>query len=150
LAGILGADAKGSAMAADAVRRRWLWFIKHSLNRVTVPAARAGWFGPLALIRHVGRKSGRTYETPLLLARVTDGFVAELTYGENVDWYRNVVHAGRCTIVADGIEHEVDQIRKYPYRDGWQAFGWPAAPLLKALNRREFRLLRVAESPRSR
>ena len=134
-------------MAAGAMRRRWLWLIKHSLNRVTVPAARAGWFGSLALIRHVGRKSGRIYETPLLLARVPDGFVAELTYGENVDWYRNVVHAGRCTIVADRIEHEIDQIRKYPSRAGYQAFGWPAALLLKALNRREFRLLRIADAP---
>jgi deazaflavin-dependent oxidoreductase (nitroreductase family) len=98
----------------------------------------------LALIRHVGRKSGRTYETPLLLARVADGFVAELTYGENVDWYRNVAHAGRCTVVVNGREYQIDEIREYPYREGRRAFGRPAAYLLKAMARKDFRLLRSA------
>ena len=37
-----------------------------------------------------GRKSGRAYETPVTLARVPEGFIAELTFGENVDWYRNI------------------------------------------------------------
>ena len=32
-------------------------------------------------IRHVGRKSGHTYETPVILASVPEGFIADLTYG---------------------------------------------------------------------
>src|SRR5690242_11931180 len=59
-------------------RRAWLGLLKHTLNRATVPLARAG-IGPFSLVRHVGRKTGRTYETPLLLARAGGDFVAELT-----------------------------------------------------------------------
>jgi hypothetical protein len=30
-------------------------------------------------IRHVGRKSGRSYETPVILVALPEGFIAELT-----------------------------------------------------------------------
>src|SRR3954452_3417920 len=49
---------------------------------------------PFALVRHVGRRSGRAYATPLVVARVAGGFVVELTYGPDVDWYRNITAAG--------------------------------------------------------
>jgi deazaflavin-dependent oxidoreductase (nitroreductase family) len=120
-----------------------LGLLKHTLNRATVPLARAG-IGPFALVRHVGRKTGRRYETPLLLARVDEGFVAELTYGPNVAWYRNVVAAGHCTVIAVGAAFEIVQIEPYDTAAGLRAFGNPAALVLRALHRREFRLLRTA------
>ena len=43
------------------MRRTWLWLLKNTLNRVTTRAARSG-HGPFSLVRHVGRKSGKTYE----------------------------------------------------------------------------------------
>ena len=46
--------------------------------------ARAG-HGPFSLIRHVGRKSGRTYETPVILVHIPEGLIAGLTYGDKVD-----------------------------------------------------------------
>ncbi|GIF26433.1 deazaflavin-dependent oxidoreductase (nitroreductase family) [Actinoplanes tereljensis] len=125
------------------MREAWLGLLKHSLNRVTVPLARAG-RGPFALVRHVGRRSGRPYETPLLLARRGDDFVAELTYGPNVDWYRNVVAAGHCQVVTAGVVHEIDRIEVLPPDDGLRAFGNPAAAVLRLLRRRDFRLLHVA------
>jgi deazaflavin-dependent oxidoreductase (nitroreductase family) len=125
------------------LRAAWLRLLKHSLNRVTVPLARSG-RGPFALVRHVGRRSGRAYETPLLLARRGDDFVAELTYGPDVDWYRNVMAAGRCEVVAGGVVHEIDRIEPLPADDGLRAFGNPAAPVLRLLRRRDFRLLKVA------
>src|SRR4051812_50056213 len=79
----------------NGVQRRFLWMLKNSLNRLTIRIARSG-RGPFSLVRHVGRRSGRTYETPVILARVPQGFVAELTYGAGVDWYRNIVAAGGC------------------------------------------------------
>ncbi len=65
---------------AYSVKRGFLWLVKHTVNRVSVPLARSG-HGPFALVRHVGRRSGRTYVTPLVVARVPEGFVIELTYG---------------------------------------------------------------------
>jgi deazaflavin-dependent oxidoreductase (nitroreductase family) len=123
------------------IRRGWLWLLKNSLNRVTVPLARAGW-GPFALVKHVGRKSGRPYETPLLLARLGDDFVAELTYGPDVAWYRNVVAAGGCRVVVGGVEYVIDRVEVCPAEVGLTAFGEPAAAVLRLLRRREFRVLR--------
>ncbi|GIM89058.1 nitroreductase family deazaflavin-dependent oxidoreductase [Paractinoplanes toevensis] len=125
------------------MKAAWLGLLKHSLNRVTVPLARSG-RGPFALVRHVGRRSGRPYETPLLLARLGDDFVAELTYGPDVDWYRNVVAAGHCQVITGGIVHEIDRIEILPADDGLRAFGNPAAVVLRLLRRRDFRLLHVA------
>ena len=51
-----------------------------------------------AVIRHVGRRSGKSYETTIMVWPMGDGFVIALTYGEAVDWYRNVLTAGRCTL----------------------------------------------------
>jgi deazaflavin-dependent oxidoreductase (nitroreductase family) len=131
--------------SAANLRRAWLRLLKHTLNRVTVPLARSG-TGPFSLIVHVGRKTGRTYRTPLLLARTDAGFVAELTYGPDVAWYRNVVAAGRCEVVHRGVTYAIDRIEPCDTATGLRAFGNPAALVLRALHRREFRLLRVAGS----
>ena len=48
---------------------------------------------PLAVVHHVGRKSGRAYRTPVLAFRSKAGFVIPMTYGRDVDWARNLVHA---------------------------------------------------------
>jgi deazaflavin-dependent oxidoreductase (nitroreductase family) len=90
-------------MRRASVRRRFFWVLKKTLNRLTARMARGG-YGPFSLIRHVGRKSGRTYETPVILAEVPQGFVAELTYGDTVDWYRNIVAAGGCTVIHHGTQ----------------------------------------------
>ncbi len=126
------------------IKSAFLWVLKNTLNRVTVRLARSG-HGPFALIRHVGRTSGRSYETPVMLARVTEGFVTELTYGPAVNWYRNVVAAGGCTVVYRGREYTVDRVAPCNVADGLRAFGNPRALVLRALHRREFRLLHVAD-----
>ena len=133
----------GAGGTRGAVRRGWLRLLKHTLNRITVPAARAG-RGPFALVRHTGRKTGRVYETPLILARHGRDFVAELTYGPEVAWYRNVVAAGHCTVLVKGVAYEVTGIEPCSVDVGLRAFGQPAATVLRLLHRREFRLLRVA------
>jgi deazaflavin-dependent oxidoreductase (nitroreductase family) len=129
------------------IRRAWFWLLKNTLNRATVRLARSG-RGPVSLIRHTGRKSGQTYETPLLLARHDGDFVAELTYGPSVNWYRNVEAAGHCTVVDKGVEYEIDAIRPCDPATGLRAFGYPAAFVLRLLRRNEFRLLHVAARDR--
>lgn len=128
---------------AGIIKRGFLEVLKHTLNPVTLRAARAG-RGPFSLVRHVGRKTGTVYETPLILAAVPGGFVAELTYGPDVAWYRNIVAAGHCVIVYKGVEHAVDRIEPYSSEDGLRAFGNPAALVLKLLRRHEFRFLHEA------
>ena len=123
-------------------KRRFLWLLKNTLNRLTIRIARSG-RGPFSLVRHVGRRSGRTYETPVILARVPQGFVAELTYGTGVSWYRNIVAAGGCVVVSGGAEYRIDRIEPCDPAAGIRAYGNPAALVLRLLRRHEFRLLRV-------
>jgi deazaflavin-dependent oxidoreductase (nitroreductase family) len=126
----------------NGLKRRFLWLLKNTLNRLTIRIARSG-RGPFSLVRHVGRRSGRTYETPVILARVPQGFVAELTYGTGVSWYRNIVAAGGCVVVSGGAEYRVDRIEPCDPATGIRAYGNPAALVLRFLHRHEFRLLHV-------
>lgn len=124
-------------------RRGFFWILDHTINPVAMRLARSG-RGPFSLVRHVGRKTGRVYETPLIVAELPDGFVAELTYGTNVSWYRNVMAAGECVLIVHGDEHRIDAITEYPTEAGLAAFGYPRALILKLLQRKEFRHMRVA------
>lgn len=49
---------------------------------------------PLAVVHHVGRKSGRAYRSPVVAMRSDSGFVIPMTYGRDVDWARNLLVAG--------------------------------------------------------
>ena len=48
---------------------------------------------PLAVVHHVGRKSGRAYRTPVVAFASAKGFVIPMTYGRDVDWARNLAAA---------------------------------------------------------
>jgi deazaflavin-dependent oxidoreductase (nitroreductase family) len=65
-------------------------------NRVTGTFA---WLvPPLAVVHHVGRKSGRAYRTPVVAFRSDAGIVIPMTYGRDVDWARNVIRAKGCQL----------------------------------------------------
>jgi deazaflavin-dependent oxidoreductase (nitroreductase family) len=53
----------------------------------------AGVVPPLAVVHHVGRKSGRAYRTPVLAFPVAGGYVTPLPYGTDTDWCRNLLEA---------------------------------------------------------
>jgi deazaflavin-dependent oxidoreductase (nitroreductase family) len=107
---------------------------------MTSQIARSG-HGPFSLIRHVGRKSGRTYETPVILASAPEGFIAELTYGDNVNWYRNVIAAGGGVVVHHRVEYRITRIEPCAAERGRAAYGAPFRQILKAAGRSDFRLL---------
>jgi deazaflavin-dependent oxidoreductase (nitroreductase family) len=62
-----------------------------------------------SVIRHVGRTSGRPYETPVGAFVTDDGFVIALPYGPDPDWLKNVMAAGTATLVHEGSTYEVDR-----------------------------------------
>lgn len=59
------------------------------------------------IITHVGRRSGRTYRTPLNIFRQGDHYYVALTYGSDVDWVKNVLAAGRCQLRTRGRSIEL-------------------------------------------
>jgi deazaflavin-dependent oxidoreductase (nitroreductase family) len=134
------------AIAEHTIRTRAFSLLNNTLNRATSLAARSG-HGPFSLIRHVGRKSGRTYETPVILAKAPEGFIAELTYGDDVNWYRNIVAAGGCVVIHHRVEYGVNQIELFEAKRGREAFPAPFRTILQATGRSEFRLLRTESSP---
>jgi len=70
------------------------------LNPLTrLIGGRLPYFG---IITHVGRRSGRTYRTPLNIFRQGDHYYVALTYGSDVDWVKNVLAAGRCQLRTRG------------------------------------------------
>jgi deazaflavin-dependent oxidoreductase (nitroreductase family) len=141
------ADPVHPEMAQQKTQSRFLWLLNNTLNRATSQIARSG-RGPFSLIRHVGRKSGRTYETPVILARDPEGFIAELTYGDSVNWYRNVVAAGGCVVVHHRVEFRVTAIEPCSAERGRDAYPNPFRRILKVAGRDQFRLLRT-DHPRA-
>ena len=61
-----------------------------------------------SVIRHIGRTSGKTYDTPVDVVPTASGFLIALPYGARVDWLRNVLAAGAATVVTNGEHIAVD------------------------------------------
>jgi deazaflavin-dependent oxidoreductase (nitroreductase family) len=71
-------------------------FNKRVTNQVT--GRFAGWLPGFAIVTHTGRRSGRTYRTPVNVFRDGERYLLALTYGAESDWVRNVLAAGRCEL----------------------------------------------------
>jgi hypothetical protein len=56
----------------------------------------AGRVPPLAIVQHLGRRSGQSYRTPVLAFPTDEGYVSPLPYGTDTDWCLNVLEAGKC------------------------------------------------------
>ncbi|HTX97429.1 MAG TPA: nitroreductase family deazaflavin-dependent oxidoreductase [Mycobacterium sp.] len=54
------------------------------------------------LLTHVGRHSGRVYQTSLGAYPYGDGFLLPLAYGTHTDWYQNLMAAGSGTLTWRG------------------------------------------------
>ncbi|HTY27276.1 MAG TPA: nitroreductase family deazaflavin-dependent oxidoreductase [Mycobacterium sp.] len=55
-----------------------------------------------AVVVHRGRRSGKTFRTPVHLDRVQNAFVIALAYGDGADWVRNVLANGGAVIELGG------------------------------------------------
>ena len=98
--------------------------------------------GPFALIRHVGRLSGKRYETPIIVRQTGRGFVIALTYGPSVDWYRNLQAAGRATLLWRGRQFAIKSPETLEAKAGLQAFPLPARAILRLRGTDDFVLVR--------
>ncbi len=73
-------------------------FNKYIFNRLTLALTKSG-RGPFSIVQHKGRRSGRAYQTPVLASYFDGMIVIPLSYGEKVDWLRNVLAQGGCEII---------------------------------------------------
>lgn len=64
-----------------------------------------------ALITHHGRKSGKSYTTPVEAIPVAGGYVVFLMYGRNTDWAKNLLAAGSGVILCDRKPYSISEPR---------------------------------------
>jgi deazaflavin-dependent oxidoreductase (nitroreductase family) len=84
-------------------------FNKHVTNRIQgIWAPR---LAPWAVVVHRGRKSGRTYRTPVLAGISGETIVIGLPYGADADWVRNVMAAAGGSIVRRGRTRSITNVR---------------------------------------
>ncbi|MGD8815362.1 MAG: nitroreductase family deazaflavin-dependent oxidoreductase [Anaerolineales bacterium] len=90
-------------MSSRQARRRKLlnsvrYFNKYFFNRLMLLiAGRKGI--PITVLFHTGRRSGRPYQTPVLATYTKDAIIIPLSYGERVDWLRNLLTKGKCKLL---------------------------------------------------
>jgi len=135
LAGIVVAGMRrGDPRIRRAVRR----FNRDVVNpRALRSAGRRG--AAFAVLRHRGRRTGRSYATPIGASTAEGGFIVALPYGADVHWLRNVQAAGSALLEVDGVEYRVDGPRVVPTAAtrlagdaAIRAFGVRSAVLLRA------------------
>src|SRR5215813_10973629 len=85
--------------------RRTAHFNRRVTNRLTGPLARR--LPGFGLVVHRGRKSGRTFQTPVNVFTTPGGYVIALTYGAESDWVQNVLAAGGCELITRGHRRQL-------------------------------------------
>jgi deazaflavin-dependent oxidoreductase (nitroreductase family) len=105
-----------SPLVLDTVRRTSRAMKPLALKSAGSPGAYA------SVIRHVGRTTGRAYETPVGAVATDDGFVIALPYGPNTDWLKNVLASGSATIVDEGSTYDVDRPEVLPMAEADRHF----------------------------
>ena len=99
-------------------------------------------------VRHVGRRSGRSYVTPAGARLAGDTVVIPLTFGNQSDWSRNVRAAGGCSIRLDGTDYTATQPELADWAQAGPAVRAAFNPVLRAgfkmLGIRQFLLLKLA------
>jgi deazaflavin-dependent oxidoreductase (nitroreductase family) len=119
-------------------------FNKYVTNRVLHNFARFS-RGPFAVIRHVGRRSGKSYETTIMVEPLGDSFVIALTYGPEVDWYRNILAAGRCTLLWHGKEYTLEKPEPIAMQAALPAFSRLQRPILRLVGVQHFVSMKYEE-----
>ena len=76
----------------------------------------------LSSLKHVGRRSGREYVTFLAAYPLGDGFIFALAYGPDVDWCRNIMASGTCTLTWKEHEYALEKPEIIPISEAWEAY----------------------------
>lgn len=140
-----GAQATDTRRAAKPSHRPVLARLTHLLNPLIVKLAGRRYVRAYAVIEHRGRRSGRTYTTPVSARPTAGGFVVPMAFGEQADWFRNVRAAGECVIRWNGTAYHVVAPELIDAATGRRALG-PVERLLAPLFARQFVRLRYAPS----
>jgi len=73
------------------------------------PLAGTRWFRLWAVLRHVGRRSGRTYEIPIVAFPTADGFLIPLPFGDSTQWLKNLHTVGSGGLRRAGRDFSIER-----------------------------------------
>ena len=110
---------------------------KWIFNRVTLKFAGSA-YSPISIIRHLGRRSGTLYATPVIVEPLGNMFLFALPYGSKVDWYRNILAAGRGTVIWHGREYPVESPQPLPVGTGLPALPFPLKLIVRIVGAQHF------------
>jgi deazaflavin-dependent oxidoreductase (nitroreductase family) len=105
---------------------------------------------PLAVVHHVGRKSGRQYRNPVVAFPSRNGFVIPMTYGRDVDWARNIVRAHGCELERMGRRVALRNPRIVGIEEASRHLPSGVRTALKAANLPGYVLLQLGEKTGSK
>jgi len=108
-------------------------------NRVMGPIA--AYARPMAVVHHVGRKSGRSYRTPVLAFPLDGGYLTPLPYGTDTDWALNLLAAGGGELEVLGKHERVANPRIIDGDEAEQRVSSTARSVIHALHLPGFLLL---------
>lgn len=111
-------------------------FNRRFLNPVMLKVA--GRVPPLAVVAHTGRRSGRTFRTPVAVFRNGRTWAFALTYGADRDWVKNVLAAGEFQLEWGGRTLALHAPRRVDGEPGFALVGRYARPVLRALHVDQF------------
>ncbi len=75
--------------------------------------------GDRPVLTHIGRSSGKVYETPLDAHRVDGGYIFILVYGSKSDWVQNILAAGSATLRNNSQETQLTNPRLVTKDEAW-------------------------------
>ena len=115
----------------------------NGMTRNIAGTERSSW----GLLTHVGRRSGRAYQTSLGAHPYRDGFLLPLGYGPRTDWYRNLMATGRGTLVWKGHTYELERPELISGADAMHAWPIGSRILLRLAGIHEFVWLHSRTEP---
>lgn len=144
-----GGGAVGTGQVATSTsmstRRPALGAATRLLNPIILKLAGKRYVRVYAVVEHRGRRSGRTYRTPVAARRTAEGFMVPMAFGERADWFRNVLAAGECVIRWNGVAYHVVEPELVDWTTARLALG-RVERMLAPLFAKQFVRLRLASA----
>jgi deazaflavin-dependent oxidoreductase (nitroreductase family) len=113
----------------------------NNMTRDISGTERSSW----GLLTHIGRRSGRTYQTSLGTCSYRDGFLLPLGYGPHTDWYRNLMASGAGKLTWKGRTYQVERPELISGSEPMQAWRRRDRVLLRLAGMHDFVWLHQSE-----
>ena len=121
--------------------------LTRAVNRPAIALAGSRLLPFWSLVRHRGRRSGKTFATPVAARRTADGFAIPLAFGAEADWCRNLLAAGGGVVRWAGDEYQVNDPVIVDAETAIDAFAPWERRVLRLIGLKRVVLVRTAPAP---